>query len=161
MESQGMQERRKVEMQQAAEAEAASKARASLLRENIRKANHKVLLEAERVKAEGRATWEAASQALLAAVRCQAPMRHHQPEATADDPTSSCCVLQAETASVGLIDVSNGQRESLLLDLSRARQVGGRVQHLLTADDMLLRPGRITSSSSEPKVKRSTARLVT
>ncbi len=57
-----MQERRKVEMQLAAEAEAASKAKANLLRENVRKANQRVLVEAQRLKAEGRATREAASQ---------------------------------------------------------------------------------------------------
>lgn len=143
-----MQERRKLEMQQAAEAEAASKAKASLLRQNIRKANQKALLEGERLKAEGKATREAASQALLAAVCCQ----HSQMDVDESDVT--CSATSDRGISGELSDVSNGQRGSGMCTMNSVQQEWQLPRQRLTADDILIRQGR-GSPSPVPKVRSS------
>ena len=137
-------------MQQAAEAEAASKARASLLRKNIQKANQKVLLEAERLKAEGKATREAASQALLAAVCCQLPLGDPY---VVTDVTGSASVDRG--LSSRLSDMSNGQRERLVAEAICRQQEQNSLQHRLTGDHILMRQGR-GRPSSVSKVPKAT-----
>ena len=141
-----VQERRRLEMQQAAEAEAASKAKASLLRQNIRKANQKVLLEGDRLKAEGKATREAASHALLAAVRCQ----HSQ--TVIDESEVTCSATSAQGVSGELSDVSNGQRGGGMCAMSSVPREWEYPRQRLTADDILNRQGR-GSPSLIPKVR--------
>lgn len=139
-----MQERRKLEMQQAAEAEAASKIRASLLRSNIRKANQKVLLEAERLKAEGKATREAASQALLAAIRCQLPPGHHQNLVVTENLSGSCSAScdVSTCADVMSSDAISGQRDNTASEVDHVLQELETAGRRLTADDILMRQGR-------------------
>ena len=126
-----MQERRKVDMQMAAEAEAAGKVKASLLRENIRKANQKVLVEAERLKAEGRVTREAASQALLAALRNQTPSGYPMVQ------SAHCHCAGVSSSPVGNMqhdfraDKTN-ETACIVQPLEMSRQ-------RMTADDILLR----------------------
>ena len=67
-----LQERRKVQEEEAAEAEAAAKAKAAQLREKVRQANQRALVKMESLRSEGRTTREAANAAVLEAVRCQA-----------------------------------------------------------------------------------------
>ncbi len=123
-----MQERRKVEMQLAAEAEAASKAKASLLRENVRKANQRVLVEAQRLKAEGRATREAASQALLATLRNQTPPGYLGAQSGNTSPSSCTSPVR---------DTGHNCREDAV---SAARRLTQELpQQRMTADDVLLR----------------------
>ncbi len=113
----------------AAEAEAASKAKASLLRENVRKANQRVLVEAQRLKAEGRATREAASQALLATLRNQAPPGYLGAQ-SGDFSPSSCASPVRDTGHNCREDsVSAARRLSQSLELPQR----------MTADDVLLR----------------------
>ena len=135
-----MQEQRKLEMQQAAEAEAASKARASLLRKNIQKANQRVLLEAERLKAEGKATQEAASQALLAAVRCRLTPGSSLTSEVTDSPGFRCS--EDDRLSSGLDDVLNSQTEEMAAQGMYKQQEQKCLQHRLTADYKLMRHDR-------------------
>lgn len=125
-----MQERRKAEMQLAAEAEAASKAKASLLRENVRKANQKVLVEAQRLRAEGKATREAASQALLATLRNQTPLGYHITP-NSDVSTHSCI---SPVTGIG-----HGCRENTDSERRRVGKSCEPPQQRMTADDVLLR----------------------
>lgn len=131
-----IQEQRKLEMQQAAEAEAASKARASLLRKNLQKANQKVLLKAERLKAEGKATREAAGQALLAAVRCQLPPSEHT-DGIADSSGVRC--TEDRGLSGRLSGVLTSQREDMAGEATCRRQEQKCLEHRLTADYVLMR----------------------
>lgn len=140
-----MQEQRKLEMQQAAEAEAASKARASLLRKNIQKANQKVLLEAGRLKAEGKATRKGASQALLAAVRCQLTPGSSLTEYASDSLAIRC--TEDECLSSGLNDVLNRQAEEMAAQTACRQQEQKWPQHRLTADYILMRHDKGTPSS--------------
>lgn len=140
-----MQEQRKLEMQQAAEAEAASKARASLLRKNIQKANQRVLLEAERLKAEGKATREAASQALLAAVRCQLPPGSSLMDEVTDSPGFRCS--EDDGLSSRLDAVLNSQTEEMAAQGIYKQQEHKCLQHRLTADYILMRHDRSTPPS--------------
>jgi len=125
-----MQERRKVEMQLAAEAEAASKAKANLLRENVRKANQRVLVEAQRLKAEGRATREAASQALLATLRNQTPPGYLGAQSGASSPSSCASPVR---------DTGQNCREDAVSAARRLTQSLELPQQRMTADDVLLR----------------------
>ena len=127
-----MQERRKAEMQLAAEAEAASKAKASLLRENVRKANQKVLLEAQRLKAEGKATREAASQALLATLRNQTPLGYLiTPN---NDVSAHSCF-----SPVTVVGQGGRERENTESERRRMGKSCELPQQRITADDVLLR----------------------
>ena len=133
-----MQERRKLEMQQAEEAEAARQARASLLRRNLQKANQKVLLEAERQKAKGsrRPSRGSAGQPLMAAVRCQLPPEDQYSHKIAD---VSC------SASVDQ-GLSSDDRQ-LLHEPNCRQQEQSSQQRRLTADHVLMRQGRGRPSS--------------
>lgn len=133
-----MQEQRKLEVQQAAEAEAASKARASLLRKNLQKANQKVLLEAERLKAEGKATREAAGQALLAAVRCQLPPGESYTDGVGADSSGARCTDDRGLSS-RLGGVLTSQKEEMAGQATCRRQEQKCLQHRLTADCILMR----------------------
>ena len=137
-----MQEQRKLEMQQAAEAEAASKARASLLRKNLQKANQKVLLEAERVKAEGRATREAAGQALLAAVRCQLPLEESFTGRAAEFSGVKC--TEDRGLSSRLSDMLTSQTEEMAPQATCRHQEQKSLQHCLTAGYNLMKQDRGT-----------------
>ena len=158
-----VQEQRKLEMQLAAEAEAASKARASLLRKNIQKANQRVLLEAERLKAEGKATREAASQALLAAVCCQLkPGSSLMDEVT--DPPGLHDGSEDECLSSGLHGiVLNSQTEEMAAQGIYKQQEQRCLQHRLTADYILMRHDRGTPpsvSKVQPAIHTFCAKLV-
>ena len=132
-----MQEHRKLELQQAAEAEAASKARASLLRRNLQKANQKVLLDAERLKAEGKATREAAGQALLAAVRCQLPLGESFSDGATDSSGARCTEDRVLTSR--LSDILTSQTEEMAPQASCRQQEQKCLQHRLTADYILMK----------------------
>ncbi|DBA76353.1 TPA: hypothetical protein ACH3X1_010064 [Trebouxia sp. C0004] len=125
-----IQERRKAEMQLAAEAEASNKAKASLLRDNVRKANQRVLVEAQRLKAEGRATREAASQAFLATLRNQTPPGYLGAQSGAS--SSSSCASPFR-------DTGHNCREDALSAARRHAQSLELPQQRTTADDVLLR----------------------
>ncbi len=125
-----MQERRKVELQLAAEAEAAGKVKANLLRENIRKANQKVLVEAQRLRTEGKATREAASQALLATLSNQMPAQYSSAQ-TSELGTSSCASLVGE--------VLRGSRGDVMHEAGGAVLPSDCAHQRMTADDVLLR----------------------
>ena len=140
-----MQEQRKLEMQQAAEAEAASKARASLLRKNLQKANRKVLLETERLKAEGKATREAASQALLAAVRCQLPLGESYSDGDTDSSSVRC--TQDRGLSSTLSNMLTIQTEEMAPQAACRQQDQKCLQHRLTADYVLMRQEQGTCPS--------------
>ena len=114
----------------AAEAEAASKAKASLLRENVRKANQRVLVEAQRHKAEGRATREAASQALLATLRNQTSPGYLGAQSGNSSP-SSCASSVRDTGYNCREDSASAERR-LIQSLEFPQQ-------RMTADDVLLR----------------------
>ncbi|DBA78232.1 TPA: Tubulin polyglutamylase ttll13P, variant 2 [Trebouxia sp. C0005] len=128
-----IQERRKAEMQLAAEAEAASKAKASLLRENVRKANQRVLVEAQRLKAEGRATRDVASQALLATLRNQAPPGYLGAQSGDSSPSSCASPVR---------DTGHNCREDSVSAARRLTQSLELPQQRMTADDVLLRQRR-------------------
>ncbi len=117
-------------MQLAAEAEAASKAKASLLRENVRKANQRVLVEAQRLKAEGRATREAASQALLATLCNQTPPGYLDAQSGASSPSSCASPVR---------DTGHYRREDSVSAARRLTQSLELPQQRMTADDVLLR----------------------
>ena len=140
-----MQEQRKLDMQQAAEAEAASKARASLLRKNLQKANRKVLLEAERLKAEGKATRAAAGQALLAAVRCQLPPGESHTDGATDSSGVTC--TEERGLSSRLSDMLTSQTEEMAPQETLRQQDHKCLQHRLTADYVLMRQERGTHPS--------------
>lgn len=141
------QERRKLDLQQAAEAEAARTARASLLRRNLQKANQKLLLEAERQKSKGSFTAgkEFASQALLAAVRCPLSQGDQCIQGFTD---VSCAASTDRGLSNGLSHMSNDDREGVVAEpICRQHEQTSR-QHRLTADHILVLQGRSRPASA-------------
>ena len=146
-----VQERRKYELQQAAEAEAANTARAALLRESVRKANHKILQEAQRLRAESRAQRESASRAVLDAQTAGA-VRPSSAQSSGSG-TASCAsapviLSQQGSSTEGCRDeVSSSRHEGFSTSLGA--DVAPRTRSLLqpldmsgrrvTADDLLLR----------------------
>ena len=146
-----MQERRKHELQQAAEAEAASNARAALLRESMRKANHKILQEAQRLRAESRAQRESTSRVVLDA-QIAGAVRPSSAQSSGSG-TASCAsapviLSQQGSSSEGCRDgVASSRHEDL--STSFGAEVAPQTRSLLqpldklgrrvTADDLLLR----------------------
>ena len=146
-----VQERRKYELQQAAEAEAASTARAALLRESVRKANHKILQEAQRMRAESRAQRESASRVALDAQTAGAARpssAQSSRSGTASCASAPVILSQQGSNSEGCRDeVASGRHEGL--SASACTEVAPKTRSLLqpldmsgrrvTADDLLLR----------------------